>query len=73
MNHLPQHRLALQTPLSSSSPEHKAVAVRERHVAVLNLGQNLNGNIWKGYVPSGERCQCPTGLITIQGGHCDVH
>lgn len=33
----------------------------------------VNGSVQKGYVPSGERCQCPTGLIPIQGGHCAVH
>lgn len=33
----------------------------------------MNGSVYKGYVPSGERCQCPSGLITLQGGHCADH
>lgn len=33
----------------------------------------VNGSVYKGYVPSGERCQCPSGLITLQGGHCADH
>ncbi|KAF5907852.1 Long-chain-fatty-acid--CoA ligase FadD15, partial [Clarias magur] len=38
-----------------------------------HLHTAVNGSVYKGYVPSGERCQCPSGLITLQGGHCADH